>query len=120
MQTVRFPHPSIKPKLTRERVIEIPFPTAFLAESARRAISADKELSSLVTRSFEISSENKTILTVRYAAATNRMLRVAVNGFFETLGVVVQCMEELDVDVISGPIKESLAGVQGLEDGHGL
>lgn len=46
------------------------------------------------------------------------MLRVAVNGFFETLGVVVQCMEELDVDVIGNSIKESLVGVQGLEDGQ--
>jgi EKC/KEOPS complex subunit PCC1/LAGE3 len=44
------------------------------------------------------------------------MLRVAVNGFFESLGVVIHCMEELDLDVISGPINEPLTAVQGLEE----
>lgn len=44
------------------------------------------------------------------------MLRVAVNGFLESLGVVVHCMEELDVDVINGAVKEPLTGVQGLEE----
>ena len=29
------------------------------------------------------------------------MLRVAVNGFMESLGVVLQVMEELDVDVLA-------------------
>jgi EKC/KEOPS complex subunit PCC1/LAGE3 len=43
------------------------------------------------------------------------MLRVAVNGFFESLGVVVGAMKELDVDVIYEPVKESLDKVQGLE-----
>jgi len=47
------------------------------------------------------------------------MLRVAVNGFFESLRVVVQVMEELDVDVVFEPNGESLEGVQGLETGGG-
>lgn len=44
------------------------------------------------------------------------MLRVAVNGFFESLGVVLGVMEELDVDVIDRPGKEEVwgVGVQGL------
>ena len=29
------------------------------------------------------------------------MLRVAVNGFMESLGVVLQVMEELDVDMLA-------------------
>ena len=45
-------------------------------------------------------AEEKTILRVAYKAATNRMLRVAVNGFMESLGVVLGVMEELDVDVL--------------------
>jgi EKC/KEOPS complex subunit PCC1/LAGE3 len=53
---------------------------------------------------------------VLYAAATNRMLRVAVNGFFESLRVVVHVMEELDLDVIDNPTTQALDGVQGLED----
>jgi hypothetical protein len=46
------------------------------------------------------------------------MLRVAVNGFFESLSVVIHCMEELDLDVISGPVNEPLTAVQGLEDAN--
>ena len=44
----------------------------------------------------------KTVLRTEYKAATNRMLRVAVNGFMESLGLVLGIMEELDVDVIGG------------------
>ena len=45
------------------------------------------------------SSPEETVLRVEYKATTNRMLRVAVNGFMESLGVVLGVMEELDVDV---------------------
>ncbi|KAK2758979.1 hypothetical protein FQN54_003077 [Arachnomyces sp. PD_36] len=48
----------------------------------------------------ESADESKTILKVTYKATTNRMLRVAVNGFMDTLGVVLGVMEELDVDVL--------------------
>jgi EKC/KEOPS complex subunit PCC1/LAGE3 len=85
-----------------------------LANSALRALSVDKELSKLVSREYALVSD--TVLLVLYAAKTNRMLRVSVNGFFESLGVVVQSMEELDLDVIDRPITQSLDGVQGLED----
>jgi EKC/KEOPS complex subunit PCC1/LAGE3 len=54
-------------------------------------------------------------LQVNYAATTNRMLRVAVNGFIESVGVVVGVMKDLDVDVVYEPIKEGMEGVQGLE-----
>jgi hypothetical protein len=37
----------------------------------------------------------------KYKATTNRMLRVAVNGFMESLGLVLGIMEELDVDVLA-------------------
>ena len=46
--------------------------------------------------------EEKTVLRTEYRATTNRMLRVAVNGFMESLGVVLGVMEELDVDVLEG------------------
>lgn len=104
------------------RTILIPFPTARFAKSALRALSVDKELSPLVIRSFQIAGsaddgqeDGSRTLEVCYAAMTNRMLRVAMNGFFESLGVVVHVMEELDVDVVDGEVKESLEGVQGLE-----
>ena len=79
----------------------------------------DSELSPLVKRDFSLASSNDAsvesngvageghgtngqwvILRTRYKATTNRMLRVAVNGFMESLGVVLSVMEELDVDVL--------------------
>jgi EKC/KEOPS complex subunit PCC1/LAGE3 len=80
-----------------------------------QALRVDKELSPLVRRSFStistassrdsgdsslLSSSDETILRAEYKATTNRMLRVAVNGFMESLGVVLGVMEELDVDVL--------------------
>jgi EKC/KEOPS complex subunit PCC1/LAGE3 len=74
-----------------------------------RALQVDAELSPLVRRTFSLvgsegsagdEEENSTILRTEYSATTNRMLRVAVNGFMESLGVVLQVMEELDVDVL--------------------
>jgi len=47
-----------------------------------------------------VDKEDKTVLRTEYRATTNRMLRVAVNGFMESLGVVLGVMEELDVDVL--------------------
>ncbi|KAI9759533.1 MAG: cell division control protein 14 [Chaenotheca gracillima] len=86
----------------------------FPCSIALRALEVDKELSPLVQRSFLLaapdtsdhvqddvgSGSEKTVLETRYKATTNRMLRVAVNGFMESLGVVVGVMEELDVDVL--------------------
>lgn len=86
----------------------------------------DKELSALVSRSFsltipadrpEADSTSQIALQVDYRATTNRMLRVAVNGFFESLGVVIQVMEELDVDVLHEQGLEGLEGAQGVEQG---
>ena len=45
------------------------------------------------------------VLRAEYKATTNRMLRVAVNGFMESLGVVLGIMEELDVDVLAEEVQ---------------
>ncbi|KAI9734589.1 MAG: hypothetical protein M1834_002190 [Cirrosporium novae-zelandiae] len=95
-------------------VLEIPFPAYRLASSALRALEVDAELSQLVSRSLSLITpascpndaanedevDRKTILRTEYKATTDRMLRVAVNGFMESLGVVISVMEELDVDII--------------------
>ncbi|KAF4637714.1 hypothetical protein G7Y89_g367 [Cudoniella acicularis] len=85
--------------------IDLPLPTARLASAAMQALRVDKELSPLVRRSFSTisptsHSSEETVLRTEYKATTNRMLRVAVNGFMESLGVVLGVMEELDVDVL--------------------
>ena len=49
----------------------------------------------------EDDDESLTVLRTEYKATTNRMLRVAVNGFMESFGVVLGVMEELDVDVLA-------------------
>jgi len=100
-------------------VIDVPLLTYRLASSAMRALQVDAELSPLVRRKFSLvppvsaaasinghvergglEDESNTVLRTEYSATTNRMLRVAVNGFMESLGVVLQVMEELDVDVL--------------------
>lgn len=70
-----------------------------------------------VTAEESEAEQEKTILKTEYKATTNRMLRVAVNGFFESLGTVVQVMEELDVDVLHEKGLEDLEGAQGVEQG---
>jgi len=99
--------------LTAQSTINVPFPNPRLASVAIKALSVDLELSPFVKRSFSLI-ENDSVLQIAYTATTNRMLRVAVNGFFESLGVVLGVMEELDVDTIMLPGKESVEGAQGL------
>jgi EKC/KEOPS complex subunit PCC1/LAGE3 len=98
-------------------VINVPLLNRRLASTAMRALQVDAELSPLVRRKFSLvgvpaanghiaedeedqADSHTSILRIDYSATTNRMLRVAVNGFMESLGVVLQVMEELDVDVL--------------------
>lgn len=91
------------------RTLDIPFPTARLANTALQAIAVDPELSPLVRRHFslvqadESGAEDAQILKVDYKATTNRMLRVAVNSFMDSLKLVVEVMEQLDTDVLGQP-----------------
>lgn len=84
----------------------MPFPDARLASVALQALKVDKELSGLVKRELStVASPNggsaeETILQVDYKATTNRMLRVAVNSFMDSLALVLEVQEEMDVDVI--------------------
>lgn len=91
-----------------------------LASCAVRALDVDQELSSQVRRSLTarprqgivegdaISNsstgthdEVEAELSALFEASTNRLLRVAVNGFMESLRLVIGVMEELDVDVLA-------------------
>jgi EKC/KEOPS complex subunit PCC1/LAGE3 len=89
-----------------------------------RALEVDAELSPFVRRTFALDTtssetaseprekklkqdpeESKTVLKTTYSATTNRMLRVSVNGFMESLGVVLGVMAELDVDVLKAEME---------------
>jgi EKC/KEOPS complex subunit PCC1/LAGE3 len=71
---------------------------------ALQALRVDKELSPLVKRDLSVTtpegSVDPTVLRVEYQAATNRMLRVAVNSFLESVALVLEVQEQLDVDVL--------------------
>jgi EKC/KEOPS complex subunit PCC1/LAGE3 len=108
-------------RLIENRNISIPLLTSRLASIALRSLSVDKELSPLVQRSFTLLSpsnkepgENLSLLNVSYSATTNRMLRVSVNGFWESLRLVVEVMEQLDEDVVENIGVIDLEGVQGV------
>lgn len=106
----------------------MPFPDERLAKIALRTLSVDKELSPLVDRTLDaveraehqsngvVAVSSKSILRATYRATTNRMLRVSVNGYLESLKTVVQVMEELDVDVCMNEGREELTKVQGLNE----
>ena len=105
---------------------EVEAHTNRLANIALCSLAVDQELSPLVQRCFSLvgqdgketaSEADQTVVKTEYRATTNRMLRVAVNGFFESLSVVIQVMEELDVDVLYEKGMGDLAEVQGVEQG---
>jgi len=94
------------------RTLSIPFPDARLSSIALKAIRVDKEISTLVHRELrtvapEGTSDEESVLQVEYKATTNRMLRVAVNSFMESLSLVLEVMEELDVDALEPPASTS-------------
>ena len=86
----------------------MPLPTERLASTALQALQVDKELSPLVRRELTVVaapsgdgySADTQLLRAEYRATTNRMLRVAVNSFMDSLKLVVEVMEQLDVDVL--------------------
>lgn len=82
----------------------MPLPTGRLATTALQALQVDKELSPLVRRDLTVVPApdlgDAQLLRVEYRATTNRMLRVAVNSFMDSLKLVVEVMEQLDVDVL--------------------
>lgn len=96
----------LDPEFPCSLAIDIRLPTARLASAALQALRVDKELSPLVSRTFSTipasssKSTEETVLRTEYKATTNRMLRVAVNGFMESLKLALEVMEELDVDVL--------------------
>jgi EKC/KEOPS complex subunit PCC1/LAGE3 len=105
--------------------IDVPFPTARLASIAIKAMAVDRELSPLVRREFstvdvasasggparldhgggdDVTAQN--VMRVLYEATTNRMLRVSVNSFMDSLSLILEVMERLDADVLeSRPIE---------------
>lgn len=96
------------------RTLDVPFPNARLASVALQALRVDKELSSLVKRNLSAvateGSSDPSVLRIEYKAATNRMLRVAANSFLDSLALVLEVQEELDVDAVEARQAEGTSG----------
>ncbi|KAH8162584.1 hypothetical protein CIB48_g5650 [Xylaria polymorpha] len=100
---------TLDPAFPCSLTIEAPFPTSRLASTALQALQVDKELSPLVSRTFALAlsedavdtNSETSVLRVEYKATTNRMLRVAVNSFMESLSLIIEVMGELDEDVLA-------------------
>ena len=89
------------------RAFSLASPDASYGANTNRSTSVDAEArlngEALLAIGAELAEHDEalTVLHTKYKATTNRMLRVAVNGFMESLGVVLGVMEELDVDVLA-------------------
>ncbi|KAI1915118.1 hypothetical protein LOZ53_005620 [Ophidiomyces ophidiicola] len=70
-------------------------------ETASSSIAHDSIDSLAADADMTARDEALTVLQIDYKATTNRMLRVAVNAFMDSLGVVIEVMERLDVDVLT-------------------
>ncbi|KAI1148874.1 Pcc1-domain-containing protein [Nemania diffusa] len=100
---------SLDPNFPCSLTIDVPFPTSRLASTALQALQVDKELSPLVSRTFSLAlsqdaaedSPETSVLRTEYKATTNRMLRVAVNSFMESISLIIEVMGELDEDVLA-------------------
>ncbi len=97
---------------------------ALLLGPGTHAFGPPQPASSVSDAKTPVDGGEDSVLVTHYSATTNRMLRVAVNGFFESVGVVIACMRELDVDVVSDEWigdgddeVDQLNRVQGLEEG---
>lgn len=92
------------------RSFSLACPYAFYGLATNGSTSADAGVrlngdAALAMGAQFVGDEELTVLRTEYKATTNRMLRVAVNGFMESLGVVLGVMEELDVDVLAEEVQ---------------
>ena len=55
----------------------------------------------LAQRTHLKEDQRRTILSTEYRATTNRMLRVATNGFMESLSLTLAVMEKLDIGIVA-------------------
>ncbi|KAK9368112.1 CTAG/Pcc1 family [Lipomyces kononenkoae] len=87
--------------------LTIPFETARQTEIAYNAISPDPQLKPdeftqvlSITEACDPGDQSipsRIILVAEFEAASERVLRVGVNGFLDSLGVVIGCLKDLDL-----------------------
>lgn len=67
--------------------------------------------SPVLNKGSEAWAQTPSVLRIEYRATTNRMLRVVVNGFMESLALVLNVMEDLDKDVFQKAVYQFSSGV---------
>lgn len=74
--------------------LSIPLDTAQHADVLRQSLEPDPELKpEQISKRFEVT-EN--ILKVHFEATNNRILRVAVNSLLDSVGELLECVEDLE------------------------
>ena len=74
--------------------LSIPLDTAQHADVLRQSLEPDPELKpEQISKRFEVT-EN--ILKVHFEATNNRILRVAVNSLLDSVGELLECIEDLE------------------------
>lgn len=100
------------------RTLAIPFQNYRHASLAYKALSPDPllkpdqfymEMSVISQDSALVDDKHEedigaTKLVVEFAGASDRVLRVGVNGFFESLGVIVECFNAFDGGVLESVV----------------
>lgn len=80
-------------KLPHTIVLEIPFPSARLADIARQALSPDSEIKpGQVEKTLVVTGP---ALKVTINADSARMARVSLQAFIDNIEVIVRAMDEL-------------------------
>ncbi|ODQ65455.1 transcription factor Pcc1 [Nadsonia fulvescens var. elongata DSM 6958] len=76
----------------------IPFETSHHADIALQTLSPDPELKpDQLARAITISESSPSELVVEFLAVSDRVLRVGVNSMMDNLGLVAECLDELDI-----------------------
>lgn len=74
--------------------LDIPFPSAELADIAKQALEPDSEVKpSEVQRTFTVRGQS---LHVEFTCVSARMARVSLQAFFDNIEVVIRTMLELE------------------------
>lgn len=92
----------LSPLVKRTFRLTNPEPSSIITQQTE--IQVNRTRQTATDDNVDASDESLTVLETEYRATTNRMLRVAVNAFMDSLGVVVGVMEELDVDVLGNEL----------------
>eukprot|EP00729_Bicosta_minor_P012040 gene12040-28245_t len=90
--------------------VDVPFPTARLAEIAYKTLSVDREPHKNSTKTMSVADK---VLSMRIETIESKVLRVAVGNFLDMLALTLETMDSFD------PQNESVLVVEEAEGSGG-